>query len=65
LVVGKYHGTPFGASLAEYEGRSILQMLAKSLVVLLILLPLVATREFSRTLGPGVLRGMLTGNPQD
>jgi len=65
LLVGKYHGKPFGASLAAYEGRSIQLMLARSLVALLILLPLVATREFSRTLGPGVLRGMLTGKSQD
>jgi hypothetical protein len=40
-------------------------MLAKSLVVLLILLPLIATREFSRTLGPGVLRGMLAGKSRN
>ena len=65
LLVGRYHGKSFGASLAEYESRSILHMLAKSLVVLLILLPLVATREFSRTLGPGVLRAMLAGKAQD
>jgi hypothetical protein len=65
LVVGKYHGKSFGATLAEYESRSIQLMLAKSLLVLLILLPLIATREFSRTLGPGVLRGMLTGKSKD
>ena len=65
LVVGKYHGKSFGASLAEYESRSILHMLAKSLVVLLVLLPLIATREFSRTLGPGVLRAMLDAKAQD
>jgi hypothetical protein len=64
LLVGRYHGKSFGASLAEYESHSILHMLAKSLVVLLILLPLIATRELSRILGPGVLRGMLTGKAQ-
>ena len=64
LVVGKYHGKSFGATLAEYQSRSILHMLAKSLVVLLVLLPLIATREFSRTLGPGVLRAMLDGKAQ-
>ena len=52
LLVGRYHGTSFGATLAEYESRPIAHMLAKSLVVLLILLPLIATREFSRSLGP-------------
>ncbi len=65
LLVGRYHGKSFGASLAEYESQSILHMLAKSLVVLLVLLPLIATREFSRTLGPGVLRAMLAGKTRD
>jgi hypothetical protein len=65
LVVGKYHGKSFAASLAEYGSRSTLHMLAKSLVLLLILLPLIAVREFSRTLGPGVLRRMLTGREPD
>jgi hypothetical protein len=61
LLVGRFHGIPFGATLADYESRSIAHMLAKSLVVLLVLLPLIATREFSRSLGPGALRGILTG----
>jgi len=61
LLVGRFHGMSFGATLADYESRSIAHMLAKSLVVLLILLPLIATREFSRSLGPGALRGILTG----
>lgn len=64
LVVGRYHGKSFGVSLAEYESRSILHMLAKSLVLLLVLLPLIAVREFSRTLGPGALRAMLDAKPQ-
>lgn len=64
LLVGRFHGKSFGATLADYESRSIAHMLAKSLVVLLVLLPLIATREFSRALGPGVLRGILTGKSQ-
>jgi hypothetical protein len=40
-------------------------LFAKSLVVLLILLPLIATREFSRILGPGVLREMLIARQKD
>ena len=51
--------------VADYEQRSVLHMLAKCLLMLLILLPLIATREFSRILGPGVLRGMLTGRKPD
>jgi hypothetical protein len=65
LLVGRYHGKSFGATLAEFESRSSVHLVAKSLVVLLILLPLIATREFSRTLGPGVLRGILAGKSQD
>ncbi|MBP9130288.1 MAG: hypothetical protein KBF50_08405 [Steroidobacteraceae bacterium] len=61
LLVGRVHGKSFGATLAEFESRSMAHVLAKSLVVLLVLLPLIATREFSRTLGPGVLRGILAG----
>lgn len=64
LLVGRFHGISFGATLADYESRSIAHMLAKGLVVLLILLPLIATREFSRALGPGVLRGILSGKSQ-
>lgn len=61
LLVGRYHGKSFGATLADYESRSYANMLAKSLVVLLILLPLIATREFSRAVGPGVLLEILSG----
>ncbi|MBK7903389.1 MAG: hypothetical protein IPJ97_10940 [Proteobacteria bacterium] len=64
LLVGRYHGRSFVATLADYEGRSIAHMVAKSLVVLLILLPLIATREFSLTLGPGELRRILAGKSQ-
>lgn len=63
MLVARFHGIPFGTTLANYESRSVAHMLAKSLVVLLILLPLIATREFSRTLGPGTLRGILSGRP--
>jgi len=65
LLVGRVHGKTFGATLAEFASHSIVHMLAKSLVVLLVLLPLIATREFSRSLGPGVLRGILAGKSQD
>jgi len=61
LIVGRVHGRAFSATMADYEQQSVLNMLAKCLLMLLILLPLIATREFSRTLGPGVLQRMLTG----
>ena len=65
LLVGKFHGRAFSATMADYEQQSVLNMLAKCLLMLLILLPLIATREFSRTLGPGVLRRLLTGREPD
>ena len=65
LVVGRLHGHAFAATWAEFRQKSVASLIAKSLVVLLILLPLVATREFSRTLGPGVLREMLIGRPKN
>ena len=59
LIVGKVHGQDFSATLAEFSRHSLLQMLAKCLLMLLILLPLIATRELSKKLGPGVLRKLL------
>lgn len=60
LIVGRVHGVGFAQTLAGYETRSLLQVLAKCLVGMLILLPFVAFKEVSRVLGPGVLRRMLT-----
>ena len=65
LLVGWYHGKSFGATLADYESRSIAHMLAKSLVVLLVLLPLIATKESRLSLAHGVLRRILAGNSKD
>ena len=65
LVVGRLHGHTFVATWAEYRQKPVVPLFAKSLVVLLILLPLIATREFSRTLGPGVLRELLIARPKD
>jgi hypothetical protein len=65
LVVGLLHGHALVATWAEYRQKPVVSLVAKSLVVLLILLPLIATREFSRILGPGVLREMLIARPKD
>lgn len=65
LLVGRFHGKSFGATLADYESRSVAHMLAKSLVVLLVMLPLIAARELSRALGPGRLSVLLSGKPRD
>ena len=65
LVVGRLHGQAFAATWAEYQQKSVAPLFAKSLVVLMLLLPLIATREFSRMLGPGVLRSLLLARPKD
>lgn len=40
-----------------YERHSALEMLAKCLLLLLVLVPLIAFKEFVRVMGPGALRG--------
>lgn len=59
FLVGKLHGHSFAQTLADYHSRSLLEMLAKSVVLLMVLLPMIATVELSKALGPGVLRGLL------
>jgi len=59
LLVGKVHGQSFAQILGEYERHSVLEMIATGLLLLLVLLPLIATQALNRALGPGVLRHML------
>ena len=59
LLVGRVHGRSFAQTLAEFERNSVREMLAKCLLMLLVLVPLIGAKEFSRALGPGVLRRML------
>jgi len=59
LLVGRAHGRSFAQTLAEFERNSVREMLAKCLLMLLVLVPLIAAKELSRALGPGVLRRML------
>lgn len=65
VLVGLYHGVSFGQTMAELERHTLVQMFAKCLLALLILLPLIATKELSRTLGPGRLRALLLGSRAD
>jgi len=55
LLVGKVHGHSFAETLAEFERHSALEMLAKCLLLLLVLVPLIAFKEFVRVMGPGAL----------
>jgi hypothetical protein len=56
LIVGWVHGRSIAEMQAEFHARSMLELLAEVLLVGLILVPLVATAEVNRALGPGVLR---------
>lgn len=59
LVVGRVHGHSLAETVAGYEQRSRIAMLARCLLMLLILVPLITAKELNRALGPGVLRRML------
>ena len=61
LIAGKVHGRSMAEMLAEVEQQGVLGLLAKCLLMLMILLPLIVTKEINRELGPGVLRGLLFG----
>jgi hypothetical protein len=65
FVAGWLHGRSFAQTLAEYERRSLLEILATCLLVLLVLIPMIATGELSRALGPGVLRRLLLSPARD
>ncbi|MDZ7589356.1 MAG: hypothetical protein U5L05_01415 [Rubrivivax sp.] len=65
IGVGAWHGRSIGATLAELGGSARLETLASIVVLLLVLLPLVATQEVHRALGPGRLRQLLFQPPAD
>ena len=64
FVVGWLRGTSFAATLAAFEARSLLELIATCLLVLLVITPLVATRELARALGAGRLRRLLLERPE-
>lgn len=59
LIVGRVHGRSMAATFAELAARPRQELLASCLLLLLILVPLVAVREFSLALGPGGLPRLL------
>jgi hypothetical protein len=63
VIVGKLHDRSIGATFADIFGHTWYAILAKSAVMTLILLPLVALEELNRSLGPGVLRKAVLGPP--
>jgi hypothetical protein len=59
IAVGAWHGRSVGATLAELGGSARLETLAGVAVLLLVLVPLIATQEIRHALGPGGLRQLL------
>ncbi|HEV2897276.1 MAG TPA: hypothetical protein VGX71_05425 [Pseudaminobacter sp.] len=53
VVVGLIHGRTVAVSLAEFGGAKLPQTLATSLIMLLILIPYIASRELNVALGEG------------
>jgi hypothetical protein len=59
FVVGWAHGRSAAQTQAEFETRSVLEMAAKCLLMLLVLVPFVVAKQVSLALGPGELRRTL------
>ncbi|SJM29218.1 hypothetical protein [Mesorhizobium delmotii] len=59
VIVGLVHGRTIAASLAEFGGDKLPQTLATSLIMLLILIPYLASREVNVALGEGRLWTLL------
>jgi hypothetical protein len=64
FVVGWVHGHSLAQTLAEYESRSALELLATCLLMLLVLIPFVTFKEVGRALGPGGLHRVLLQRPE-
>jgi hypothetical protein len=63
ILAGWIHDHTLAQTLAEFSQRSTLELLATVILMFCILLPFVAVREISRTLGPGVLTRLLRTPP--
>lgn len=64
LLVGWFHGRTALQVLGELVG-SPLALVASSVLMLLVLLPFFMAQELARVLGPGALRRILTGSPDE
>jgi hypothetical protein len=60
LIVGFFHGRRAQVILSEIAGGTLMQVLATSLLILLIMIPYFAIREISARLGEGQLLRLLT-----
>jgi hypothetical protein len=63
MVLGLIHGHNIAYTIDELTARSWVELLAPSVVMLLVLIPMIAFEEIDRDLGRGKLRRMLFGRP--
>jgi hypothetical protein len=63
VIVGMVHGKSLAAVLADLGQRSLPQVFANILVMLLVLVPFISFREFWQALGPGVAIRTLMSPP--
>jgi hypothetical protein len=61
MVVGLVHGHTVANTVDDLTARSWLELLAPSVVMLLVLIPMISFEEIDRDLGRGKLRRMLFG----
>jgi len=59
LIVGWFHGLSAAHTLAEFASRPKLELIAHTVLMLMVLLPLITAKELNKTLGEGVLRQLL------
>ena len=64
LLVGWAHGLSAMEALSTHLNRPVVELVAPPLVMFLVLIPLIAFEEVSRSLGHGVLRQLLLGRSQ-
>lgn len=62
IIVGLVHGHSLGQAVTALAEHPWPETLASCFLMLLVLIPLVAVTEVSRTLGPGALRRLLLGS---
>ena len=61
MVVGLFHGHTVANTVNQLTARSWTEILAPSLIILLVLIPMISFEEIDRSLGKGTLRRMLFG----
>lgn len=64
VILGWIHGHSWADTLGDFRQRSVTEMLASCLLLLLVLAPYVLWTEISRALGPGVLHRLLVSPPE-